>query len=191
MADFKEAIIKGYTSDTETDGIRVDLTTHTLQVIPYEHHEVHAGASYHCSDIQNVNTTTVYYMITTPDTTSWAHMMFGVESTGEMQVVVTEGADRTGTTALTAINHNRNSANTSGLVIHRDYTSGTTDGATTIIQERLGATGVGAKTIATSDSGHSQEFILKQNTKYIIAITTYADVYISLELDWYEHTNKS
>ena len=190
MSLIRRVDIQGYrSSDTTFQPLRLDQATNTIQIIDYPHHEVHAGTHFHCTDVQNVDTTTLYYMITTPNTTKWAHMLFGVECTGEMQVVVTEGADRTGTTALDAINSDRNSVTASGLVIHRGYTDGTTNGATTVFSERAGATGVASKTIATGDTGHGQEYILKQNTKYIIAVTTYANVYTSLALDWYEHTS--
>jgi hypothetical protein len=183
-------LIRGWSSkDNLAKPIRIDSATNTIQTIEYEHHEVHAGSSFHCSDVQNVNATTKYWMITTPNTTKWAHMMFDVTATGEMSVTVTEGADRTGTTALTCVNHDRNSDTTGTLVIHRDYSSGTTNGAVILFTERAGATGVAGRPVSTGEGKHSREYILKQNTKYILAITTYADVFVSLELDWYEHTN--
>ena len=190
MSLIRRVDIQGYrSSDTTFQPLRLDQATNTIQIIDYAHHEVHAGTHFHCTDVQNVDTTTLYYMITTPNTTAWAHMLFGVECTGEMLVVITEGADRTGTTALTAINSNRNSATASGLTIHRGYTDGTTNGAVTIYSARVGATGVASKTITSGGSGNSQEFVLDQNAKYIIAVTTYADVHVSLALDWYEHTD--
>jgi hypothetical protein len=118
-------------------------------------------------------------------------MFFGVECTGEMLLLVTEGADRTGTNLLAAVNHARNSTSTAGVVVHRAYSGGTTDGATTIYTKRVGSTGVASKTISSGGSRAVNEYILKQNTKYIVSVTTYAAVNVSLELDWYEHTDKS
>ena len=174
----------------EFDHARIDRSTNSLQVIDYPHHEIHAGSSFHVSDVQNVDTTTQKWMITTPNTTKWAHIVFGVSCTGEILLTITEGADRTGTTLLSAINHNRNSDNAAGLTVHRGVSGGTTDGAVTILTKRSGATGVGGKILSGAGERDNNEYILKQNTKYIILVQTFADVHDSLELDWYEHTDK-
>jgi len=105
-----------------------------------------------------------------------------------MLFALTEGADRTGTNLLTAINRNRASSTAATMVVHRAYSGGTTDGATTVKTTRVGATGVASRTAEAGESRGDEEFVLKANTKYVLAVTTYADVYVSLDLDWYEHT---
>lgn len=171
--------------------INQDASTDALTVIEYDHHEIHGGSSYTVSDVQNVDTTTMKWQVTTPDTKKQTHMVFNVECTGEMQMLVTEGSDRTDGIALSEVNRDRQSSKTAGTIITRTPTSGSTDGATTIRTIRSGATGVGSKTISAGAGRGSSEFILKRNTKYVIAVTTYADVYVSLHLDWYEHTPKA
>ena len=171
----------------------IDPTTWSMVEITSAHYEVHEQNAYQCEDVQSVGTTTIQWMVTTPTTKltlKKAHMLFGVECTGEMLVVVTEDADRDGTNLLNIINHDRNSSNESILVVHRAVSGGLTDGATTVFTKRTGATGVGSKTVGWGEAGHGEEYILKQNTKYIISVTTYAAVYVSLELDWYEHEDK-
>jgi hypothetical protein len=184
---------KGYDGTIDGHDIRVlnpsavDSITGADMAIAYDHHEIHAGHAYHVSDVQAVDTTTQYWMITTPDTLEHGHMVFSAEGTGEIAVTITEGADRTGTTALTAINRNRNSVATAGIVVHRDYTLGTTNGAVTIWQSRSGSTSQGGN-LSLGGAGRGRlEYILKQNTKYIVAIQVFAAIVISLELDWYEH----
>ena len=162
----------------------VDKTTRSVMTIDFAHNEAQDGSSYHCSDVQSVDTTTQKWMITTPDTTKWAHMLFSVECTGEMTILVTEGADRNGTNALDEVNHNRNSSKVAGVAVHRDVAAGTTDGATTVFTQRTGTNW------ASSTARGTNEYILAQNTKYVISVTTYAAVFVSLELDWYEHTDK-
>ncbi|MCK5019705.1 MAG: hypothetical protein KAS32_21785 [Candidatus Peribacteraceae bacterium] len=166
-----------------------DFATHALNTIDYAHHEIHAGSSYHVNDVINVNTTTQSWLITTPNTTSWAHMIFEVVCTGEASVVITEGGDRVGTTGLSEINRDRNSDNTAGLVVHRDISGGSTDGPLVIFRHRSGSTGVASKTIAVGASRDTNEFILKQNTKYLIVAETFADEHVTLHLSWYEHEN--
>ena len=179
----------GYHGSNDRE-IRIDRATRTLQIIEYEHHEVHAGSSFVCSDVQNVDTTTLQWMITTPDTEKWAHMVFDFQATGEMSILVTEGADRVGTNALAEINRDRNSATAATVAIHRAVSGGSTDGATTIFTNRMGATGVGGKVISGGGMRGNNEFILKQNTKYIVTVETFADIYVAAIFDWYEHTNK-
>jgi len=175
----------------ETDEIRIDASTNTIQTIEYEHHEVHSGSSFVCSDLQNVDTTTFKWQVTTPDTTKYAHMVFDIDCTGEILVLITEGSDRTDGTALTELNRNRVGTPTAATVIvTHTPTSGSTDGATTLVNHRSGATGVGSKTVSAGSMRGSNEFVLKPNTKYVIAVTTYADVWASLDIDWYEHTDK-
>jgi len=177
--------------NNEIDDVRMDASTNSLQTLTYEHHEIHSGSSFHVSNVQNVDTTTFKWMVTTPDSTKYAHMLFNVECTGEMLLLVTEGADRTGGDALVEINRNRVGTPTAAtVVVTGTPTGGTTDGATTILTTRVGSTGVGSKTLSGGGSRGSNEYVLKPNTKYIVSVTTYADVNVSLELDWYEHTDK-
>ena len=170
---------------TATD--HLDETTDALSSITYEHHEIHEGDMYSVDDLLACDNTTLLWLITTPNTTKYAHMIFGVDCTGEMTVLVTEGANRTtSSAALTPINRRRMSTNAATVVVGRGATGGTTNGATTIKNTRVGATG---KFSTVGGSERSHEFILKANTKYVVSATTYATVYVALRLDWYEHTD--
>ena len=171
---------------------RVDNSTLSTTIIEYEHHEIHAGSSFHTSDVVSVDTTTVKWQVTTePNTLAYSHMIFSVECTGEMLLLVTEGSDRVDGTALAEINRNRvGTPKTAGTIVTRTPTDGATDGATTILTTRVGSTGVGSKTLSGGGARGTNEFILKPNTKYVVSVTTYAAVYVSLELEWYEHTDK-
>lgn len=175
----------------ETDEVRIDASTNTLQVIDYDHHEIHSGSHWVCYDLQNVDTTTFKWQVTTPAGTKYAHMIFNADCTGEMLSLITEGSDRTDGTALAEINRNRvGTPGVATVIVTHTPTGGTTDGATTIMNHRSGATGSGNKTISAGGARGGNEFILKPSTKYVIAVTTYADVWVTLGLDWYEHTDK-
>ena len=175
----------------ETDEIRIDASTNTLQTIEYEHHEIHSGSSFVCHDLRNVNTTTFKWQVTTPDSLVYAHMVFDINCTGEITVLVTEGSDKTDGTALVELNRRRvGTPAVAAVVVTHTPTSGTTDGTVTLINHRSGATGVGSRTIAAGGTRGGNEFILKPNTKYVISATTYADVWITLQIGWYEHTDK-
>lgn len=167
----------------------IDVISGADVAMDFDHYEVHHGHCFKVDDVQQVNTTTKYWMVTTPNSKKYAHMIFDVLCTGEVSVVITEGADRTGTNELTPINRNRvGTPVTATIKVHRDYTVGTTDGAITLKNLRYGKTDKFSGHI--SDQRGQNEYILKPNTKYIIAVETFADVFVSLHLDWYEHENK-
>lgn len=171
--------------------IRSDEITEILMGISTAHSHIHHGDSFVVTDVQNLSTTTVKWMVTTPNVTRWAHMLIDIDCTGEMQILITEGADRIGTTTLISHNRNRNNTTTNaGLVIHRGTSGGTTDGATALWTHRSGASSLGALA-ASPGQARGEEFVLKQNTKYVIAVTTYANVYVTFDLDWYEHTDRN
>ena len=170
----------------------IDTTTGARNTILYPHHEVHGGRSFTTCDLQAVDSDTIWWMITTADTTRYSHMIFDVFCTGEMYVLITEGADRTGTNALAEVNHRRTGTpNVATTAIHRAVSGGTTDGAIEIDCRRVGATGGGSKTVAAGEARGTSEFILRPNTKYVVRIITYADVFVTAHFDWYEHIDKN
>ena len=185
-------LLRGKISDTVSRPVRVDSATHVLETIEYEHHEIHSGSSFTVSDTVACSTTTVLWLITTPNSTKYAHMIFNLSSTGEATFLVTEGADRTTGAALDEMNRNRVGTPTvATTTVLRGATGGSTNGATTLLNIRNGITNVGGKNIEGGALRSSNEWILKPNTKYVISITTYAAVYASILLNWYEHTNKN
>jgi len=186
------AMLFGRVSDSIVKNARLDASTEAQMIIDYAHHETHAGSSFNVCDIQNVSSTTIKYQITTPNTTKYSHMLFDIECTGEMQIIVTEGSDRVDGTALLEINRNRvGTPPTAGTIVTLTPTGGTTDGATIIFCKRSGSTGVGSKTVSAGSSRGNNEYILKPNTKYVVSIETFADVYVTLDIDWYEHTDRN
>jgi len=183
--------IMGMITGNLTRFVHLDKCTRALVGITYGHSEAHSRSSFVVSDVQNVSTTTMYWMVTVSDSLKLPHMLFNIECTGEMYVVITEGADRTGTTKLQARNRYRHLGSDIPLTtVHRAYTGGTTNGAKTLFKKRTGSTGVASKTITSGSARGHNEWILAPSIKYIVSVTTYADVYVTVELDWYEHTEK-
>ena len=169
--------------------IKKDAITGANLDISYEHHEIHGGSSFVTSEVRQVDTTTFKWQITTPATTTYSHVIFDISCSGEMLFVVTEGSDRTDGTALTEINRRRvGTPAVAGTIVTHTPTGGTTDGATQIFTSRTGATGVGSKTIEGGGTRGINEYILKPGTKYVLSVTTFASVYVSFIVDWYEHT---
>jgi len=170
----------------------IDEKTHALVFSSWAHHKIHERGSFVVSDVQSVSTTTMKWQITTPDSEKYTHALFDLDGTGEMSVIITEGSDRTDGTALVEINRNRvGTPPSAGTIVTRTPTGGSTDGAITIFSTRVGATNVGSKTVEAGGSRGVNEFMLKPNTKYVVAALTFAAIYVSFHVHWYEHINKS
>lgn len=175
-------------SDGTFQPLRLDKATNTLQVLDYSHHEIHAGSHYFVTDYQTIGSaSSVDWLITTPDTTSWAHLTFEVQGSAVTTTVLYEGTDRTGSTGLSEINNDRNSVNVAAVTVHRGVAGGTTDG--TAIWQQSGGSAT-AQFRGGTTTGEASEIILKQNTKYILRVTSgTAGNICSVKIRWYEHTN--
>jgi hypothetical protein len=174
-------------SDGEPIGtFEIDDSTHTLQIIEYEHHKTHAGLHYFICDYDDsiAVSDTIEFVITTPNTTAWSHMTLDFTSTLGAKLDIYEGSSNiVGGTSVTPINNNRNSANTSSLAVLKDPTS-ITDGT------RIAGYLAGANR-TSGFVNRDKEIMLKQNTIYLFRFTSLANSNaISFCGEWYEHTNR-
>jgi len=167
-----------------------DPATESIEVVEYEHHEIHAGSFYRAGfqkDIPNGGTAIV--AITTPDTTKWLHFRPAVDVELEAAIMLYENPTSvTGGTSVTPRNANRNFADESVATIVTDPTIDTT-GAVIIGNQVLGS---GKSSGGTG--GSAFEWVLKQNTTYVMVVTnqaTGAANETNIRLSWYEHTNKN
>ena len=175
------------------DGTRsptYDTTTHATNIIEYEHHEVHSGSFFRIhinKDVANGGTFNVCF--TTPNTTKWLHLTFGIESELECQTEVYEDITSfTGGTGITPLNANRNSLTASG-VTDMAYDATPTAGSPVLLDMRV----IGSGKNQGGGTRSSNEWILKQGKIYYVNITnqaTGATNEVNIDLEWYEHTNK-
>ena len=170
--------------------LNADPKTNALRAINEEHGSIHEGDHFFFSNFEDENTSgTIELVITTPDTTKWGHFLFRVASTEKIEVKLYEGATTVaGGAAVTPINNNRNSINTSGMSVVKDPTSIGGDG-TQIDAWSTGSTGPFAQ---LGHAERNEEIILKQNEKYLLRITSKTDNNtISYAAHWYEHVDLS
>jgi hypothetical protein len=192
MDDYPSAeLMKGKISDTESRIVRVDKSTHSLQVIDYAHHEIHSGSHYFYDSHHDIAKAGVAeHIVITPDTTKWAHMVMSVESTaGQILLEVFRGATVSANGTLeTAINRNGNYADASTTLI---YETPTVTGDGTLIRSSVYGTGKNSST-GGGDRG-SSETVLKQNTIYLLRITeqNILATTVNINFDWYEHTDRT
>ena len=166
-----------------------DEITGALLTVNYAHHEVHAGSHYNYRDFYMLNKNTAKsFLLITPDTTKFAHLIIGFEATtSTIAVQLFEDCIYSDIGNLEpVINRNRNYNNTNTALLYEDPII-TTNG----IELISGIYGAGKK----SEGGQGrdeQEIILKRDTNYCVIITeqNIASTNVNILFDWYEHTNK-
>lgn len=168
-----------------------DALSGAIVSVPFEHHELHDGSFFFLEGFATVGTAANNdFIVTTPNTTTWAHMRFALEATDQTEFYVYEGNILgTGGTAVTPVNSNRNSSGTSVLTIKQNQVVGTL--GTKLASQSFGASSNPAKSIG-GGLGREDEIILKQNTNYLFRITSRADGNIvSYRGMWYEHISSN
>lgn len=167
---------------------RIDKTTDANARVDYEHKEVHSGDAFYKTIVFTSTEGTgpsLDILIQTPNTTEWSHFFFVFESTAKVLIELYEAV--TGTiVASTVRERNRNYADASATL--QIDTAAFANG--TLIWNW----GSGYSTTTRGQSPqllrNSGELVLKQNTKYGLRITTYADgTTVSSYMTWYEHVN--
>ncbi len=199
MSYAKDVLIRGRhgSGATDVEDVRIDASTHSLQTISYAHHEIHGGAAYSAAiSASGGSGTKATISFTTPDTTTWAHLVIIIRSNVEAQLTFGEAVTVTAASGadLAPFNRNRNSGNTSGMI-----SNGSAGGAGNVTTGAI-VTSFGTELVSGAQVGSGKdgddargiaEWVLKQNTAYAVELESQAsssEVYV--ELNWYEHTDK-
>lgn len=165
----------------------IDPSTEAMPTVEYAHHEIHEGDHYFVKGWMDLTNGQVFdFLATTPDTLKWAHMLVEFGAEAESNITIYEGTTTSADgTPVTAVNRDRNSSNTAGLVI--THTPTVTGVGTQIASYKMGSMQKSGGTVRAN-----AELILKQNTKYLIRITndTALNNWLDYLADWYEHENK-
>ena len=175
--------------------LTMDLATHALTNISYEHHEIHDGSSYMHHEVVDLAINNVRdIQITTPNTTNWKHIFYSIACESETEVYLYENVNIIlAGTAITPRNRCRNVADAAGLTLkYIDNVSvananlDTAVAAATLIDHHI----IGAKKEAGTHD-HKTEIILKQNEDYCMRLIANVAGYVNYNLDWYGHTNRT
>jgi len=194
-----------------TSGVNIDTATYAAMTIEYEHHEIHSGSSFAChyeNFCTNAGEQTVI-AFNTPNTTKWLHIVAVGSCTAVTRFSIVENPtiDNDEGTQLTIYNRDRNeTTKTSGVtsiestpVANKATSFNEAQAENANITETtqldsiiIGSGGAGASGGIGGSARAGAEWILKQNTQYaFIAESMDANNnYHTIELTWYEHTNK-
>lgn len=170
--------------DSDSDIITIDELSRAITTVDFAHHELHEGRHFHHSEVTDLgNGATRDVLLVTPDTNRWVHLLINVMSESEMSFTFYEDTVTSNNgTAVFTHNSNRNSTNTAGLSVSH---SPTISDVGNIMQVKHWGSGRGVG----GDGRGENEWILKQNAKYLIRVTnaTSNNNQTEIELFWYEH----
>ena len=179
------------------DAYAQDASTEALEVIDYEHHEIHSGSHYFVVGTLSIPALNDVLDFTwqMPNTTKWIHWTWSIETSKGVSWYVYEGATATNplANAVTPLNSNRNSPNTSATTmkyeIQADLAAANAD--TDVTSATLLESGVTGDNRTAGNSARSNEIILKQNSLYVLRSVATAACNINFKMLWYEHTAKN
>lgn len=129
----------------------------------------------------------VSYLLITPNTSTRISLLFNAKGTTGLLIRFFESPTITANgNALSARNQNRNSSNTASLQVLSDPTI--TANGTLLFTEEIGSTTQpGVSNHSNSSDRDEKEFILAQNTQYLLRLTALAaSTDISAQFWWYE-----
>ena len=202
------SILNARISNTAIRPLRADSSTHTLQVIDYEHHEIHGGSTFRVQHNQdnipavgsNGCLVIAFYV---PDQAKEPHMLWETSHEGNMTVTLYEGVTLNASAGSDRAvkQSNRNSANTSIL---QSYASGAllsnevAVGENSVDNIYSGGSIISLKrdySTKNTAGGQSRrnEVILKTNTNYAFCLSNNESTTQGgqIRLEWYEHTPKN
>ena len=165
-----------------------DGVTNSIKIVEYEHHEIHAGSHYFYRDKNEIASgSTQDYIVYAPHSSKHIHFVYTVDGSAITQFDLYEETDRLGTTLQNTFNSDRNSSNTPGMKVYKGQSGGTTDG--TLLKTYKGGAAA-QQSRQGSMIRATEEIVLKENTKYLIRITSGTNNNLTNVLfTWYEHTS--
>ena len=176
--------------------LRLDASTHVMETMEYEHHEIHSGSSFFFEEGFALNNASRNYLIETAKTDREPHMVITVLGAQDTYVELVKRTDHTpGGEAVIIQNRNERSTKRPETRIWRDPGGGDGGEAQKMWCARFGVPAVGgAKAASGGDSSTRHEIILAKRSgqnigKYKLRVTALSqnDNNITVSFDWYEH----
>ena len=156
--------------------------------IDIEHHKIHEGKHYTCQvyDADTDSGESKYLLVRAPNTTTRVHYVFNLRATLNGTLYFYEGPTTSSTgSLLTSYNNDRNSTSVAALKVWEDPVV-IADGNQMLVNV-IGSDGVNPQGNQGGVSNRSNEFVLKQNTDYLIEF--YANTNntrLNICNEWYE-----
>lgn len=176
---------------TEDVYLTADPSTNSLLVTSHDVGEIHDGNAYFVTySALADDTDLIEVRIQTPNTTTWIHVVIVIDAALAATAQLWRGTTKTheAGNAITPMNRDHNSSNTSGVTIC--HTPGGAQAGASALTRYIGAASTNGRVNTGGAGGSGHEFVLAQNTAYLIRVTSRADANaLSIIMDWHEHTN--
>lgn len=173
--------------DDDANIITIDSATRAITTVAFEHHQIHDGLTFTVMEVTDLGNGGVReVLVVSPNTTTWAHLVWEIEH--ELETSIQFYRDTTYTfngTAIDSFNRHGNSPNVATTLVYHTPTITNVGTLIGMIQQGNGKKAGGSDRLAN-------EFILKQDTAYLIRITnlTANNNLIFMKLNWYEYVSK-
>ena len=182
-----ETVIGGLNNNNTPKHAKINTQSRLMAFMDCCTHQILESTHYFLYASTDLNTAGVKeYLITTPDSTTWAHMTIDMSGTAITQFDMFEGTGFAGTSdnVLTSFNNNRNSTSESVITVYADPTTDTDEG--TLLKTYEGGSATQQSRSATGVETENM-LILKQNSNYLLRFTSGSDNnLINLDLYWGE-----
>lgn len=166
----------------------IDSVSGARETIDYAHHEIHEGKSFIVSDETTsvANNATVDFLVVTG--VKFPHLVMEVEGDLGLRIQAYEAVTASNNgTALTPVNRNRNSSYVSTVSVYKGPT-GLGSITNLLLTHRSGTSANTGRVGGTSRE--TAEWVLKDNTKYLLRVTSLSgassSLNFTLKLNWYE-----
>lgn len=176
----------------------IDKSSKAVSILAYEHHEIHDGNHYNIRNFVSGlgSGVPICYGITTPNGSSWMHLLWDTEGTTQTEVRFWEGATLSGGTTVNSVNNNRNSTKTCGCIWQfNSVVSGAVGVATSGTLLENHSKGWEATTPSKGSLNASitreDEWVLKSGTTYLwVAKSVGANNVVDFSFRYYMHTDR-
>lgn len=169
---------------------RIDGTTYGAMQEGWEEYMINIGRHYYDSGYVSLDTSdTLEFVVDTPNDGTKIHITWSLQGTKDTTVAIYEDASYTGGTGTVATprNNNRNYSDSSAANIRVDPTGISVVGATLIGSARVGTSGSVFTANIIGAVTRDDKLILKENTTYLIRITSNADDnVVTYQPSWWE-----
>ena len=176
--------IYGY-NGTNWKEIALDSTTRILETITDSHHEIHEGNHWISNNSVTLNSTARAYVLSVSGTTACPHVLWSINATAAADIGFYSGITASANgTPMTLINNRMDNQATPNMTLFYGPTI-----------TNMGAHGytltAGNGRKIGGDVRADNELILAKNSKYLIYLidTSAANNKITVEFEWYEHTD--
>lgn len=151
--------------------------------IDYVHAKIHGGESFVATHSVSVGTATAVSVLITPPMSERIHLDYSVEATNSGTWTFSEAPGASGGSALVSFNRDRDSSNSSGVLISHTVTYASS--GTVMESHCIGTAGHGDSSGGSGQSRH--EFVLSTTKQYLLRFVAFnAATNVAVNLSFYE-----